>query len=57
MTATLQQSIPGERAKMTIVLPEELKVWLRTYAAERSMSVNLAVAEAIRQMQATSEKE
>lgn len=57
MPSTLQQSIPGERAKMTIVLPEELKAWLRTYAAERSMSVNLAVAEAIRQMQATSEKE
>lgn len=57
MTATLQQSIPGKPAKLTIVMPEELKGWLRDYAAKHSMSVNLAIAEAVRQMRARVEKE
>ena len=57
MPSTLQQSITGAKVKLTIPLPEELVDWLRTYASQHSMSVNLAVADAIRQMQARVEKE
>ena len=58
MTATTRTGQAGPLIQVGYRLPPELVQWLRTYAAKRSMSVNLAVADAIRQMQATtSEKE
>ena len=56
MTATTRTGQAGPLIQVGYRLPPELVDWLRTYAAERSMSVNLAVAEAIRQMQARVEK-